>query len=702
LDFRLKNFRLAISIRYVAAFTSPGSIACGSTVTTAALKMIRTIHSLCAESESKIENSSIENRKSMYFPFSAYLGYSVARRALLCTLVDPTLRGVILSGPVGTGKTSIVRSFGAFVRAHVDPEAPFVEVPLGVSDDRLIGGIDLDASLASGERYPRSGLVAGADGGFLFVDDLPLLDGLSATTIMHALEAGTITIEREGMSRVEPTGFVLLATTVPTERDLEISLADRVAFLIAEERRISTDSVHLLIGRLDRYAASPGEFYHEYDAAERKLASQVATARLLHPLIRMEEEAMWGLAVAASKLNVTGNRADVLAAKAARAHAALRGSRTVEEEDLKFAVATVLKPRAENVPDDSMQSEEEKPGEERGGKREESEDQRDGESAGANDDREESGEEGASEGASGEKESDRSVQPEELLDALDFAGPLVDLADFFRSGRSNVSGSRGNMPQWRRGRHTRSLQIDPQGRRIAIGATLRAASAHQKKRRQEGESRVIVRGEDIRVKKFTERAGTLFIFCVDASGSMAMNRMREAKGAVTRLLQDAYINRDSVALIACRGSEAEVLLPPTSSVERAKRSLDILPTGGGTPLASALLKAYAMVAQERRRGAEQTLVVLLTDGRANVPMAESAAGMIMEIRRRHVRRELETLAAAYRRDGVRALVIDTKQAFGAKSEAVRLAEMLGGEYYYLPQIDARGIAGVVREVVGGR
>jgi magnesium chelatase subunit D len=200
------------------------------------------------------------------------------------------------------------------------------------------------------------------------------------------------------------------------------------------------------------------------------------------------------------------------------------------------------------------------------------------------------------------------------------------------------------------------------------------------------------------VKKFQERAGTLFIFCVDASGSMAANRMREAKGAVTRLLQDAYVNRDTVALISFRGSEAEVLLPPTNSVERAKRSLDILPTGGGTPLASALLKAYAMVAQERRRGVEQTLVVFLTDGRANVPMAESAAGMIMEVRRQHVRRELQTIAVSDRRERVRALVIDTKQSFGAMSEAVRLAEMLGGEYYYLPRIDARELASVVREI----
>jgi magnesium chelatase subunit D len=211
---------------------------------------------------------------------------------------------------------------------------------------------------------------------------------------------------------------------------------------------------------------------------------------------------------------------------------------------------------------------------------------------------------------------------------------------------------------------------------------------------------VVIRREDLKLKKFTERAGTLFIFCVDASGSMAMNRMREAKGAVTRLLQDAYVNRDSVALIGFRSSEAEVLLPPTSSVERAKRSLDILPTGGGTPIASALMKAYTLLQRERRTGLEQTLVVLLTDGRANVPMSSNAAGMIMEVRRQHVREELERIALLYRRERIPALIIDTRQLYSSSSEAVRLAEMLGARYYFLPKIDAQGIVEAVRRKKG--
>lgn len=631
-------------------------------------------------------------------PFSAVLGYNVARRALLCTLVDPTLRGVVLAGPMGTGKSALMRSFGMFVREYVDPERPFVQIPVGVGDDRLIGGLDFDAAIALGERVARRGLIADADGGFLFADDLPLLDERSIGVIAGALERESVSCEREGLSTCEPARFILLATVVPSERELPLRLADKVALLIGHEQGLSPEGVQELIARLDHFARDPAGFHERYAEGERRLAEQVITARMLHGLIRVEEDVLGRLVAAALKLNVPGNRAEILAAKAARAHAALRGVRGIEEADIEFAIATVLAPRGENVPDESRRSEEEEeekgPPEdtrEQGGDRPQMNGGRDDGGAG---DRGGQGEESEGDEAGGRG---RQEPEERVHEPLDFNARLPALEEFFRGSRRNTTpGSRGASEQWRRGRHTRSVQHDLKGKRVAVGATLRAAAPHQTSRRDAEERRVIVRSEDIRVKRYSQRAGTLFIFCVDASGSMAMNRMRETKGAVTRLLQDAYVHRDSVALIAFRGADAEVLLPPTNSVERAKRSLDVLPTGGGTPLASALVKAYAMAAAARRRGVEQTLVVFLTDGRANVPLAESAAGMIMEVRRRHVRQELERLAMAYRREGVRSLVVDTKQTFGAQSEAVRLAEMLGGEYYYLPRIDARGLAGVVR------
>ncbi len=653
--------------------------------------------------KSKIEPPPIENLKSQIenppFPLSAFVGYTVARRALLCTLVDPTLRGVVLSGPIGTGKSALMRSFGAFVREHLDPESPFVQVPLGVGDDRLLGGLDLDAALLHGERRVRQGLLADADGGFLFADDMPLLEERSSAAIVGALERQEVICEREGLSACHSARFTLLATVVPSERDLPVWMADKIAFLIGEENPFSSDTLLLLLSRLDWYLRDPRDFYERYREREEELAGQVATARLLHPFVQPGREVLAELATRALRLNISGNRADLFAAKAARAHAALRGSRAIEEADIQFAIATVLAPRAENVPDETRQSDEpdDRPGQSQAD-REQEPIGRNGGGGGGDADSGESGEENRQEDA---ERSGRGGR-EQVYEPLDFNAGLPSLGEFFKnSGRNMTAGSRGVSEQWRRGRHTASVQQELPGKRIAVGATLRAAAPHQSARREEGEASMVVRAEDIRVKRYSERAGTLFIFCVDASGSMAMNRMREAKGAVTRLLQDAYVNRDTVALIAFRGAEAELLLPPTNSVERAKRSLDILPTGGGTPLASALLKAYALVAAARRRGVEQALVVLLTDGRANLPLAESAAGMIMEVRRRHVRQELERLAATYRREGIRSLVVDTRRTFGAQSEAVRLAGMLGAQYHYLSQIDAQGLAAVVRRTGSG-
>jgi magnesium chelatase subunit D len=420
------------------------------------------------------------------------------------------------------------------------------------------------------------------------------------------------------------------------------------------------------------------------------------TARLLHPLIEPGVLALTEIAGRSLALGVAGNRADIFAAKAARAHAALRGSRIVEEADLTFAIATVLAPRAGNVPEEPEPSRDPESTPMPPSPGNEGEEREEGAEGGV--ENEERASDGEDTGGSGDAPG-TSNDDERLYEGIDFDAPLPKLAEFFADARrSGTTGSRGIAEQWRRGRHTRSVIAEHRGKTIAVGATLRAAAPHQRERRAEGEKRVVVRGEDLRLKRFRERAGTLFIFCVDASGSMAINRMREAKGAVARLLSDAYIHRDTVALIAFRGGDAELLLPPTSSVERAKRSLDILPTGGGTPLASALMKAYGLTLAARRRGVDQVLVVVMTDGRANVPMTESAAGMIMEIRRRHVRAELEQVALSYRREGVKTLVVDTRQRFGEASEAVRLAELFGARYYFLPEIEAGALAGVVKRM----
>ena len=274
----------------------------------------------------------------------------------------------------------------------------------------------------------------------------------------------------------------------------------------------------------------------------------------------------------------------------------------------------------------------------------------------------------------------------------------------FTVRRSGRSGSRGSTAGTR-GRHIRSVPGLPSQGRLDVIATLRAAAPWQRVRQDEASqsatvhrppSIVRLKAEDLHIKKYRSKAGTLFCFVVDASGSMALHRMRQAKGAVNALLQQAYVHRDQVALLAFRGEQAELLLPPSQSVELAKRALDVLPTGGGTPLAAALLAAYQVSEQARSRGIPRTTLVLITDGRPNVPLRLDPAHD-KQTRLETARQEVQTLSARLRAAGVGAVVIDTQRSYVSRGEAQQLAAWLGGRYVYLPQGRGEQIAQAVLE-----
>ncbi|HST19507.1 MAG TPA: VWA domain-containing protein, partial [Blastocatellia bacterium] len=243
-----------------------------------------------------------------------------------------------------------------------------------------------------------------------------------------------------------------------------------------------------------------------------------------------------------------------------------------------------------------------------------------------------------------------------------------------------------------RGRYVSSSETRNKQARLAIDATLRAAAPFQTTRRLRIGStlspanRIKITKSDLRFKRFKSRSGMLFIFAVDASGSMALNRMAQAKGALARLLQQAYLHRDKVALISFRRTEAETLLAPTRSVELAKRLVDALPSGGGTPVAAAVVKALEVARLARLRGITQAMLVLLTDGRSNVGLRDE---MIQErfVRSSEISEELQALGAALQSANIASVVIDTKSRFVSSGEGRKLAESLGGRYLYLPRAD---------------
>jgi magnesium chelatase subunit D len=548
----------------------------------------------------------------------------------------------------------------------------------------------------------EKGLLARANDGVLYVDSINLLDANAMTAIMQAMSSGVVRVERDGLSATHDARFVLIGTFNASEGDVRKGLLDRIGLIVP---MTANNDIHfraeVVWANENRETISKkSESRNRTTDEEQLLREMIFAGRLLLPRVNISDEQVAGIARAAQALGVEGNRADVFAAQAAMANAALGGRTEVDDEDLELAARLVLMPRATRLPEvetkDEQTTKDERP--------KTVEDNHDDESA--------------------ENNSQQSDIQELMLSAIEteLSSDILNLP--FAAQRRAGSGSRGEALNARRGRFVRAVEGSPRGNRIAVLQTLMAAAPWQKSRSQNQEQRtkdemrtnktnderrasfveshtrvvhpsidrrplsLVIKKSDLRVKRYRDKSGALFVFVVDASGSMALNRMREAKGAVARLLQSVYVHRDRVALVAFKGKSAQVLLPMSQSVERAKRELDVLPTGGGTPLASALLTAWQTAQQAQAQGISQSIFVLMTDGRGNVALNDERQPSSIE-------NELRQIASLIRADGVQSIVIDTQANYLSRGEAPKLAGWLGGKYVYLPNAKAEQIAQVV-------
>ena len=582
-------------------------------------------------------------------PLPGLVALDTPRLALLLLAVEPRLRGVAFAGPAGSGKSALLHGLAALL-----PGLPFEMLPLGSDEEALLGGLDLEATLARGARVVRHGLLARADGGLLAAEDCNLLPEGTVNLLLGALDAGEVRIEREGLSLRSACRLRLVATFDPAEGPPRAHLLDRIGLIVPLPRLAPAGARSEIVRR----HLSPAADLWEEDLAV--LREVVAVARTSLGDIRLSEPQARELAAAAVALGVQGPRADLFAQLTARASAALALRDAVQREDLELAVRLVLVPRATQQPtapptdppatETPPQSSQDTPD--------------------------------TPPDPPTEPPADGDVElTEEVLAALAIDLPDVLATLPFRSARGGRSGSRGST-DGTRGRHVTSVPGTPREGRLDVIATLRAAARWQRLRPR-GARRVAIRAEDLRIKRFRDKAGALFLFAVDASGSMALNRMRQAKGAVHALLEKAYVNRDRVALMSFRGQGAELLLPPTGSVELLRRAVDQIPTGGGTPLAATLVAALEVAQQARRRGLHNVVLVLLTDARANIGLKADRAGVEDELR------QLALLTAA---SGLRALVIDTQRSYLSQGSAQKLAAWLGGQYLYLPGASGATIA----------
>jgi magnesium chelatase subunit D len=640
--------------------------------------------------------------KRPVYPFAALVGQERLKQALILNAVNPRLGGVLIRGEKGTAKSTAARGLAELLPPiamvagcpfHCHPEQPelmcdscrrrleqgevlprrdrampVVDLPLGTTEDRLLGTIDLEKAIKSGEKHFEPGLLAAANRGILYVDEVNLLDDHLVDVLLDAAAMGVNVVEREGISYAHPARFILVGTMNPEEGELRPQLLDRFGLCV------EVTGLHNLPARMDvvtrrlAFERDPEAFAARWQPEQEALRQAIVRARERLPRVSYTEDLLRFITLICLDQGVDGHRSDIYMLKAAQTLAAYRGREAVEEADVKAAAALVLPHRLRRKPFSDAALDEKKLEESFRKHREEEEQRRaaappplPGEAAPED-------EEVALVG-------ETTVPPGATFPVR----PLTLPAD--RQAKKAPGARTRARSEDRSGRYVRPA-LHPAGPPdLALDATLRAAAPCQALR-EKGNLALAITEPDLRYKVREKRIGRHILFVVDASGSMgADRRMAETKAAILSLLVDAYQKRERVGLIVFRGAEAKVALPFTHSVELAQRQLAYLPTGGKTPLPHALHLAHELLKQERTRHPQDAfLLVLITDGRGNISLKRGGAPMA----------EVKELGAQFKTLGVNSLILDTEPFapcldLGCLPE---LSRLMGGAYHSLQTLRA--------------
>ncbi|MFA7341961.1 MAG: VWA domain-containing protein [Candidatus Methanomethylophilaceae archaeon] len=607
------------------------------------------------------------------YPFPAIVGHERVKKALLCAMVSDDVTGVLIMGGAGSAKSTLVRSL-----ASIRPELRLHNIPLNIGEDRLVGGMDMEHAIRSGNKRYMPGILKEADNGLIYLDEINLFEEPIVHKILDVAERKVNEVQREGVSGKHDCDFRLVGTMDPLEGGLSPHLLDRFDICVKMESILDRESRMEILRRRLWHENDPEGLLSEHREELEGLQKRLEDAKSRIPYIIFPDCFYETISHLCLELNVEGHRGDMAMVRVSRALAALDGRDQVCLDDLHEAAAMCLQHRRRDPHDEKRQQTE------RGDSQ--SKDER---SPGREDiplpepPSDPTSHSGDSGGGCGKEDVFSMGDP---FVVIDFLKPEDRMVDMYHS-----RGKRGSMQESEGHGRYRSFRV-PTGpvSSVAMVPTLRAAAPYQRFREKKNTA-IVLEASDIREKVRTARSTTTMLFLVDSSGSMgARRRMVAVKGAVLSLLKDAYQKRDAVGMMSFREESAELLLPPTKSIDLAFHKLRQMPTGGKTPLALGLSKAAAFLTSERLREVQDKVLVILSDGRANVPLnGKDAFSDALEVAGR-----LSSLPLKY-------IVVDTGPAFPRIDRAERLGSALGATYFRLEDLDSESLASSLRLAMDG-
>ena len=651
-------------------------------------------------------------RTKTVYPFSAIVGQDKMKLSLILNVINPKIGGVLLRGEKGTGKSLIVRALAHLLpEINVVADCPFhcdparqkemcdacsakvangeklhvakrsvsvVELPIGATEDRLVGTLDIEKAIKTGEKHFDPGLLAEANRNILYIDEVNLLDDHLVDVLLDAAAMGVNFVEREGVSFSHPAQFVLVGTMNPEEGELRPQLLDRFALSVEVKGIPYREDRAEIVRKRIAFENNPSSFIASQNNDQKHIRRKIVEASKLLPKVKLSSEMLDLITQICVDFSVDGHRADITMYKTACTIAAFKGRTEVVEDDIREAAELALPHRHRRQPFEEPKLEQQQLQEtiQRWSQLKDQQPSPPDDNSSQEDNQDMQKE---------EPEKEQVFEADSPYPVKRLATPVIDQMQ--RSGRGRRSKSRSNS---KTGRYVDS--VIPKGKvgDVAFDATLRAAAPFQNRRKKEsgGTGALLIEKSDLREKVRERKVGNLVVFMVDASGSMAAEeRMTATKGAIISLLLDAYQRRDRVGMVVFRKNKAELVLPPTNSVELAQKCLVNLPTGGRTPMAHGLNLGLETVKEYMKRDKEAIpLLVLVSDGRANVPLN---GGDAVE--------EAKIVARAIGSAGIKSIAIDTERDFVTFGLVKQICAEMAGNYLRLEELSAAPIASAVRD-----